>query len=197
MPDQIKSTKSLQRQSGGIPAEILDLLPGIQLLPGEDETTYEGLRQAFMADLAPGTPYETTLADNLITLEWEAMRHRRIRDGLLIAEYRDQAMGVFQEGKVGTVSSWDQSEKIQDMAFALVNSDPEIRQSAELELEKYQIEPAEILAKAYRAVAKSLEPHERKLADIEVRRRRLRDEFDRLKAARTRTIEEAEIVEET
>ncbi|MGJ8585992.1 MAG: hypothetical protein ACSHXD_18025 [Marinosulfonomonas sp.] len=193
-----KSNLANQIETGAAHAagsELLDLLPGIELFPGEDETTYEGLRQAFMADLAPGTPYETALAHNLITLEWEAIRHRRIRDGLLLAEYRDQAMGVFSKGEVGAVSSFGRSKEDEDAAFALVNPDPEIRQPAELQLAEYQITPAEILAKAYRQVAKSVEIHERILSDIEIRRRRLRDDFDRLKTARNRPVEDAEVVE--
>jgi hypothetical protein len=47
----------------------------------------------------PGTPYEHILAEQLVTLEWEALRHRRMRDSLLLAEYRDQSVGVFQKKK--------------------------------------------------------------------------------------------------
>ncbi len=174
-------------------AELLDLLPDIKLFPGEEATTYQGLRQALMADLATGTPYETALAQNLVTLEWEAIRHRRIRDGLLLAEYRDRAMGVFEKGRVG--SPFSPSDESIVAAFGLVDPNAEIRQLAEDQLARRQIEPAEILGKAYSAVAKSLEPHERKLSDTEVRRRRLRDDFDRLKAARNRPVEDAEVVE--
>lgn len=182
-------------QPDGVPLEVLDLLPGLTLFPGEDETAYQGLKQAFMADLAPGTPYETSLAQNLITLEWEAIRHRNLRDGLILAGYRDLAMGVFTDGKVGIVFAAQKTEEAENSAFALVNPDAATRRAAEDELAEYQITPAEILAKAYARAGKSMDIHERKLADVEIRRRRLRDDFDRLKAARAKPIEDAEVVE--
>ena len=181
--------------SDGLHQEILDLLPSIALFPGEDERFYEGLKQAFMADLAPGTPYETALAQNLVTLEWEGMRHRQLRDGLLLAEFRDLAMGVFLEGKVRKVWEFDRTEGVVNAAYTLVNPDVAVRKPAEDLLAEYHITPSEILAKAYSGVGKSLDPHERKLADIEIRRRRLREDFDRLKAARTMPVEEAQLIE--
>ncbi len=47
----------------------------------------------------------------------------------------------------------------------------------------------------YSRVADELEQHEKKLADLEIRRRRLREDYDRLKVTRTRLVEEAEIIE--
>ena len=41
--------------------DILDLLPHITLFPGEDEMTYEGLLDAYLSDLNPGSPYETSV----------------------------------------------------------------------------------------------------------------------------------------
>lgn len=175
--------------------EILELLPGMTFLPGEDEMTYEGLKHAFSLDLTPQTPYEKVLVQNLLTLEWEAIRHRTLRDSLILAEYRDQAMGVFQEGKAGKVRLADLSEEAEDAAFALVNPDPEIRQGAEKKLAEFQITRQELLAKAYRLMATSLDFHERKLADIEIRRRRLREDYDKVKSTRSKPVLDAEIVE--
>ena len=90
-------------------AEVLQHFLPTQLLPDEDPETHAALRDAILLDLTPGTPYERILAEQLVTLEWEALRHRRMRDSLLLAEYRDQSMGVFKEGEVGRVYSFQQT----------------------------------------------------------------------------------------
>lgn len=187
--------KTMSPHPRGVRLEVFDLLPSIKLFPGENETGYDGLKQAFMADLAPGTPYETSLVQNLITLEWEAVRHREVRDSLILAEYRDQAVLVFDAAEHGDFAGMFPSLSTKNRAFALVDPDRAIREKAEQELADLGIQPSELIAKAYASVAGSVETHERILADTEIRRRRLRDDFDRLKAARAKPVEDAEIVE--
>ena len=83
-------------------AEVLQHFLPTQLLPDEDPETHLALRDAILLDLMPGTPYEHILAEQLVTLECEALRHRRMRDSLLMAEYRDQSVGAFQKRKSRT-----------------------------------------------------------------------------------------------
>ena len=165
-------------------AEVLQHFLPTQLLPDEDPETHAALRDAILLDLTPGTPYERILAEQLVTLEWEALRHRRMRDSLLLAEYRDQSVGVFQEGKVGGIGSHRRNERANEMAFDLVSTNKDRRAEAMQALEDAQITPSEIVAKAYSALEKDLQPHERHIAAIEGRRRKLRGDFERLKAAR-------------
>ena len=177
-------------------AEVLQHFLPTQLLPDEDPETHAALRDAILLDLTPATPYERILAEQLVTLEWEALRHRRMRDSLLLAEYRDQSVGVFQNRKVGRIGSHRRNERANEMAFDLVSTNKDRRTEAMQALEDAQITPSEIVAKAYTALAKDLQPHERHIAAIEGRRRKLRGDFERLKAARARPIEEAELVVE-
>jgi hypothetical protein len=177
-------------------AEVLQHFLPTQLLPDEDPETHAALRDAILLDLMPGTRYEHILAEQLVTLEWEALRHRRMRDSLHLAEYRDQSVGVFQEGKVGRISSYRRNERVNEMAFDLVSTNKDRRTEAMQALEDAQITPSEIVAKAYTALAKDLQPHERHIAAIEGRRRKLRGDLEHLKAARARPIEEAELVVE-
>ena len=79
--------------------KIVDLIPRLMLFPGEDPIAYEDLRDALLGDLAPGAPYERALAENLVTLEWEAIRHRRMRDTLIKAKARELAIGVYSTGE--------------------------------------------------------------------------------------------------
>ena len=179
-------------------AEVLQHFLPTQLLPDEDPETHAALRDAILLDLMPGTPYERILAEQLVTLEWEALRHRRMRDSLLLAEYRDQSVGAFQKRKVGRMDDFlsTQTQSTKDLAFDLVSTDENRRAKAMQALEVAEITPSEIVAKAYTALAKDLQPHERHIAAIEGRRRKLRGDFERLKAARARPIEEAELVVE-
>ena len=177
-------------------AEVLQHFLPTQLLPDEDPETHAALRDAILLDLTPGTPYERILAEQLVTLEWEALRHRRMRDSLLLAEYRDHSVGVFQKREVGRIGSYSRNERANEMAFDLVSTNKDRRTEAMQALEVAEITPSEIVAKAYTALAKDLQPHERHIAAIEGRRRKLRGDFERLKAARARPIEEAELVVE-
>ena len=167
-----------------------------QLLPDEDPETHRALSDAIFLNLMPGTPYERILAEQLVTLEWEALRHRRLRDSLLMAEFRDQSMGVFKEGEVGRVYSFQQTKNAKEMAFDLVGTNKNKRTKAMQALEAAEITPSEILAKAYKELAGSLDLHERHIAEIEVRRRKLRDDYDRFKTTRALPVEEAELVVE-
>lgn len=175
-------------------AEFLDILPRITIFPGESETTFKDLRQAFILDLSPATPYETALADNLVTLEWETHRHRNIRDRLILTKLADLSVGVFQNGAIETVSRGEVEEDAFNYGNALASADPEQQAIGMSALEKTGFTPSEILAEAYRQVSGSIEVHEHKLAELELRRRRLRDDYDRLKAARAKPVEEAEVL---
>ena len=189
-----KSKQSLVPNTESV--ELLDLLPRIMLFPGEDKLSFEDLRESFMIDLAPGTPYETALAENLVTLEWEAVRHRNMRDNLIRNEFREQSIGVFQEHKITSLIDFQQGEAAQELAGALLSSDLEQRGIAEAELEDIGITTSEILAEAYSRKSKFIELHERLLANIEVRRRRLRADFNSLKATRATPIEEADLLDD-
>jgi len=166
------------------------------MLPDEDPKTYDSLRAALLSDLGPRTPYECTLAENLVTLEWEAIRHRRLRDHLIRATYRDLAMGVFFDGTVKTVGSYDETASLKLSALALVSSDAKEREDAEARLAASGIDRSEILAKAYGRERDQVEIHERKIAEIENRRRRLLDDYDRLRASHATLVSDADIVED-
>ena len=172
--------------------ELEDLIPRPMLFPGENSIAYEDLRDALLGDLAPGAPYEQALAENLVTLEWEAIRHRRMRDTLIKAKARDLAVGVFSTGEVE--EAFFPAEKHEMLGSALISADRKSAAKAAAALKKHDISLDEIFAKAYSRVSNQLELHEKKLADLETRRRRLRDDYERLKAARARPVEDAEII---
>lgn len=167
--------------------ELFEGLPRMTFFPGENEKDFVSLEHAYMTDLSPGTAYETSLVENLVKLEWEADRHRSIRDNLILAKIRDLAIGAFQNGEAGQVLTRDKIQEVEDLAFGLVSTDKKRRLRAALILTETDIGRAELLAKAYQEVLPTLQFHEQQLANIEVRKRLLREEFDKLKAKRKKT----------
>lgn len=164
--------------------------------PGENEGNFNALKQAYIADLSPGSPYENSLVENLARLEWEAHRHVRIRDNLILAKMRDLAIGAFQNGKAGHVLTRDKVQEAEDLAFGLVSSKKDQRLNAAIVLTETDISRKELLAKAYQEALPTLQFHEQHLEKIEVRKRLLREEFDRLKAKRKRnSVADAEVLE--
>ena len=177
--------------------ELLDLIPKLQAMPGEDKALMADLRQALLLDLAPSTPYQHSIAEQIFSLEWEAARHRRMRDALIRAEIRKQSVGVFHMGKVGQLRFSESNKAAISLGFDLVSDDPKRQNTALQKLADQEITPDEVLAKAYKAVAKSVEPHQAHIAEIERRRRRLRDDFDKLKVSAAKPVEDAVLLDNT
>ena len=57
-----------------------DLLPAREHIIGEDPGSFDRFRESMTRALAPMTPYEHVIAENLIAIEWELIQHRRMRD---------------------------------------------------------------------------------------------------------------------
>lgn len=147
-----------------------------------------------MVDLAPGTPYETALVENLVTLEWESIRHRNIRDQLILSKFRDLSMGALQYAEIKSIRGERIDQEVHEEARALMSPDPRQRAVGLSALEERHINPTELLAEAYTEVRHAIEVHEYKLSELEIRRRRLREDYDRLKAARAKPVEDAEVL---
>jgi hypothetical protein len=115
-----------------------------------------------------------------------------MRDTLIKAKARDLAIGVFSTGEFREAFHTDEAPK--RLGFALVSADSKSAAKALAALKKHEIGLDEIFAKAYSQVAGQLELHEKKLAELETRRRRLREDYERLKAASARLVEDAEVI---
>ena len=84
--------------------------------------------------------------------------------------------------------------KARRKAAALLGPDGPERQQAIAALENAATNIGELLAGAYASEARTLDPLGREIAEIEVRRRRLLDDFEHLKAQNARNIPDAELV---
>ncbi len=154
---------------------------------------YEALKHALMAEHDPQTPYETIHVADLVLLEWDMRRHRRLYNDVLMAAYRDEAakLIVGPESIDPRVHLRDLEEREQAEAAArlttgaLVGSDPQERRQAEEILAKAGYRRREVVGRAAVNAADRLERHEDRIAELEQRRRRLRDDLDRMKRGRS------------
>lgn len=175
------------------------LVPGLELLPTEDGQQFDALHQGLVEELAPGTAYERCVVDSILALEWDMRRHRRLRDSLLKNRFRTLLQRVFKTGRPES-SYFTSNETFPDDIVEAVQGylagDPEFRQQVADSLAGRHIDVQELVALAYDGVSEQITVHERAIADLERRRRLLREEFDKLKQARLRPIPDAEVVEE-
>jgi hypothetical protein len=177
------------------PEELLRAIIAPDVLPDEDADNLAYLRQALLQDLEPKSPYEHLLAEQIVALEWDAIRYRRLRDNLLKRQFRDLSIGAFAIGSIGLVHASLKNEKSEALSADLMSPDGDRRQYALAVLAEKEIAPAEIMAKAYQTIARDLEVFERQIAESETRRRKLRDDYDRVRASRAKQVEDAEVVE--
>ncbi len=182
----------LRRHRTG-PSNWQYLIARPDFLPEEDAMEYEALKHALMAEHNPQTPYETIHAADLVLLEWEMRRQRRLYNDVFMAAFRDEAAKLivgpehFDYRMAG--QDWDDRQQAeaaaQFTAGALVGSDPELRQQAEEILAKVGYQRREVVGRAAVNAADRLERHEDRIAELEQRRRRLRDDLDRMKRGRS------------
>lgn len=188
----IKVSKSVIVQT---PQEVLKDICAPHILPDESKDDFDDLRLSLLGDLAPKTAYQSLVAEQLVQLEWDLLRFRRLRDSLLKSEFVELAMGVFQEKKIDKILIGTPQKDAIEPARDLVSSDPVRRQSALEKLSETGIQPQEIMARAYQALAKDLEPFERQIAETEPRRSKLREMYDRLQDSSALAIDEADEIE--
>jgi hypothetical protein len=200
-------------------AGFADLLPERDHLIGEDPGTFEGFRVAMMQSLAPLTPYECVVAENLISIEWELLQRRHMRDVALRqficktikdAFIRKQKLLFKSEinrlwdahlAAGGSEEDWqdpirfnNDAANVEGAALArrAVSKDLSVQKLAYAEIIDLGLEPVEIMSEAYRSHDRSITGHDQKLPELERRRREVKRDFDMLQ--RSRPIE-VEIIE--
>ena len=169
--------------------EIYDLIIKAEPLPDEDPIAFDHLRQAFFADLSPATPYETSLVEQIINLEWETQRMRRLSNMTIGSAYRDEAIRVFYDHDVSEAHELGQS---------LIDPNDQRQEIAKSTLDEIGISKTGILAEAYLNAQDAMELFEKKIMNVERRRRQLFIDFNALRDARLKllgSIEDAEFTE--
>ena len=154
---------------------------GQYLLPDEDVEEFGRFSDAILQELAPQGAYQRHLAANLVHIEWDILRHRRLVAAVLRTEFRELAEGVTENGVPGraTISFAVHSE------FNLGRSLLAHEADAEEVLNQTGVSRSEITAAAVLARRETVAYHEARMGDLERRRRQLLADYDRLKARKS------------
>ncbi|MCK4861806.1 MAG: hypothetical protein KAS85_07865, partial [Rhodobacteraceae bacterium] len=176
--------------------EIEDFSPEPVLWPGEDPMQYQSLRDGLLDELCPQTMYQRLLVDRLVMLEWELFRYEGLIADFLKSRARVIAAGVLNAGEAASNKHGGISKTTEIMAIALFDPQDKNREKALKKLSLLGISLGEITALAYSEEIVLFDLLEFRKAEIDSRRRLLLKDFDALKAARRKPIEEAEVLGE-
>ncbi len=197
-----------------------DLLPVRDHIIGEDPGSFDGFHAGVMHSLAPLTPYEGVIAENLIAIEWELLQHRRMRDASLRKIIRESILAaVVAREKAAVDETWamirkaggTQIDETKHIAFDQDGAETmglELAQKATSrkpaefaaaceEIDAMGLSVVELMGDAYRTDEWSVSKHEGKLQELERRRREVKRDFDGLQKVRPIEVEviEVEVIE--
>ncbi len=196
-----------------------EFLPVRDHIVGEDLGSFDGFREGMIRSLAPVTPYEGVIAENLVAIEWELIQHRRMRDTSLRKVIRDaihKAVVAREEAAHeaatdldweaymeagGDEDEWEEPFSFdrdaaevtgRDLAARSISRDPAEFAAAGDEIQAMGLDVVELMGEAYRTHRSSVTSHEKKLVELEGRRREVKRDFDALQKVRP---VEAEVIE--
>ena len=201
-----------------------DILHRREPIIGEDLGSYAMFHAGLTQSLAPATPYEAVLAQSLISIEWELLQHRRMRDASLRASIRKQickavitALEAIYNQEVaqdledhlvggGEDDDWEHpgdfdedaaGEAGRDLAARAGSQDLQVQAEAYQEIEALGITPLDLMRMAYNRDRHMLDNQDDRIRDREQRRHEMMRDFERLQAARRSApvVEDAEVVE--
>jgi hypothetical protein len=192
------------------PTTTLDLSGLDYLLPDEDPTTFAEFRDALLEELAPRSAYQKCLAMNLVGIEWDIGRNRRLlaaairdafrryaafiaaREMMGLADLSSDAAGDMEEAAEDAYDEADAEYYAERFASDLTDRKPK----ALAELAETGVSRSEIAAAAQRNRATAVAYHEDRIAELERRRRALLSDYETLKSRRlaAEAIEDAVVV---
>lgn len=160
------------------------------LLPDEDPDAFIALRDSLIAELAPVTDYQRLLAMNLVMVEWEIQRHRRLMAAAIRDEFRKGAGALPKPGGLPfgfTLDDWADTQRGRDLLAG--------DKQALAELKKQGVTLPELSAAAFAKRFTTMAYQEGRIADLEKRRRSLRQDYEALRAKRLPTDDIEDAVE--
>lgn len=150
------------------------------LLPDEDPQEFKDFRDDLLAELKPQTRYQHSLALNLVLIEWEISRHRRMVASFVRDQFRRHAAGVRGNGAPGkSRPGLSYTDDVKDGTALLAGDASAIKMIATKGVTKSEITAVAMSDKLDHVVY-----HEGRVSDLERRRRSLRDDYDRLQSKR-------------
>ena len=183
-------------------------------IAGEDPGSFDTFHAGLMRCLAPETPYEAVIAENLVAIEWELVQARRMRDAgarwLIAQRIRDVVMHAARE-RHETVrrdhmrrqaqgglraDEWEEPDPFDreaaefaaaDLAERAMSSKPKVQAAAYEELRDLAREPLDLMCHGFDDSDFGVTVHEDKIRQLERRRREVKRDYDDL--VRTRPID--------
>ncbi|MCR9152346.1 MAG: hypothetical protein NXH83_19470 [Rhodobacteraceae bacterium] len=196
-----------------------EILPRRDPIIGEDPGSFRDFHAAMMRSLAPMTPYEGVIAENLVAIEWELLQHRRMREAAMRKSLRGRVInamlsrcGRAYEAKMdqhyeahvkagGDEDSWEAPFEFDEVAAnalaeqladRAISEDRDEQAAAYEEIAGMGLEPLDLMSDAYFEPLSVARKHDEKGQELERRRREVRRDYDLLQ--RVRPIE-AEVIE--
>jgi hypothetical protein len=151
------------------------------LLPDEDAEEFARFSDTILQELSPAGSYQRHMAVNLVHVEWDILRHRRLLAAVLRTEFRRMSEGVEEKGDPGRASMSYRMHADLQLGKSLIAQDPK----AEAVLNRTGVLRSEITAAAMAARSETVAYHEARIADLERRRRQLLADLDRMKARKS------------
>lgn len=173
---------------GTIGDDLLDRFHEVQLWPGEDDALYKDMRAETLLDFSPGSPHERSLVEKMIQLEWETRRLRVMRDTVLMGEFKRQAAAAYMMFTTKMPDVLGMNPNANQFARDLIHPDPKRHTPAREKLAEMEVTEQELATQAYFAIPAQLDPVEDRIAEAEVRLRRLLDDLFTIRAERAKIL---------
>jgi hypothetical protein len=197
-------------------SSFTDILPTRHPIIGEDPGSFAGFHEGMMRALAPVTPYECVMAEHLVSIEWELLQHRRMREACLLDnikrklrqaainrehEKHDKMFDAAWEKHVaegGDEEDWEDpvafdkkaaGQLADDLAVRATSPDPDTQARAQAEIVELGLTPLEIMSDAYTARFDATATHDDIIQELERRRREVKRDYDTLQKARPLDVE--------
>lgn len=179
-------------------ASFAEILPSRAPIIGEDPGSFDVFHEGLMRSLAPLTPYECVIAENLVAIEWELLQRRRMREAAIrrvacaaiekavFTHRRTKHMEVLDEARErhhedeGAEADWDELPQFDleaaeregaDLAARATSSDRTTQQSACEEIAALGMDAVEVMSAAYTSVGSDIREYDLKVQELERRRR--------------------------
>jgi hypothetical protein len=169
------------RSSGRNALTASDTSSSRYLLPDEDADEFVQFSDSILQELAPAGSYQRHMAVNLVHVEWDILRHRRLLAAVLRTEFRRMSEGVEEKGVPGHASMSFRRHADFQLGKSLLMHDLK----AEETLNKTGVLRSEITAAAMAGRSETVAYHEARMADLERRRRQLLADLDRMKVRKS------------
>ena len=165
-------------------------------LPIDPEKVFEFLSEAVSDALKPANAYEAYLVGQIAELDIEIHRHRQLSTALIQNELGNEVIVALTGHRLSGSRTPDALDikaihdpkraEAKSIANDLISGDPARVTHAKAQLTERGIDLALLTARAYQA-ATGIAAHNDAIERLEVRRRRLHQDFDRLVSVRAQT----------